>query len=86
MLTAPSLVCQRCSSKALIWTGFCLSAMSAMMLGKRVTRYGSTQRAFCSLLHLARSVVAPIAASLVSLTSAAFWMAVTTALAEVLSV
>merc|ERR1719267_441895 len=69
MLTAPSLVCQRCSSNAakrrgsmpstasglsaaiiaapaasaLSWTGRCLSAQSAMIVGKIVTRYGSTQ-------------------------------------------
>merc|ERR1719502_1321849 len=112
MLTAPSLVCQRCSSNCLkrsgsmpstacserpaisaapafsasICTGRCLSAQSAMMQGKSVMRYGSTHRAELSLAHLARSMNAPIAATLVSLASAALLIAVATALTEVLSV
>ena len=56
------------------------------MVGKRVTRYDSTQRAFCSLDHVARSTTACIAASLDSLDSAALPMAVATALTEALSV
>merc|ERR1719502_1217260 len=112
MLTAPSLVCQRCSSNclkrsgsmpstaysdrpaisaepassALSWTGRCLSAQSAMIVGKRVMRYGSTHRAVLAFAHLARSMKASIAATLVSLASAALPMAVVTALQEVLSV
>jgi len=71
---------------AAICTGRCLSADSAMIHGKRVTRYGSTQKTPTDFAHLARSSVAAMAASLVSFASAALAIAVTTDLAEVLSV
>ena len=74
------------ASSALICTLRSLSAARAMMDGKSVMRYGSTQSFFSALAHLQMSVTVIIAASLESLASAAFAMAVATALADALSV